>query len=195
MTFATARSTPAPSSRLGSSSRSSRASNFPVLAPLGTMARPGVRERSLQISTSTVGFPRLSKTSRACTDSMRVMLRPRLRGRRARWRRLRADSRARVRQRPRGVTDSRANPAAELADCLPVARVGEVIDGTGAVDPRPGAASQMGQPSRALQVSSGSNAGDLVRAAIPARYPSQKSSVRRTNRPTSGPERTPFNSR
>src|SRR5215208_1067500 len=50
-------------------SRSSVASNSPVEAPDGTAARPCVPERS-STSTSTVGFPRLSRICRACTRSI-----------------------------------------------------------------------------------------------------------------------------
>ena len=54
----------------GSSSRSSSASCSPVEAPLGTAARPNAPSSS-HTSTSTVGFPRESRISRAWTDSIR----------------------------------------------------------------------------------------------------------------------------
>mmetsp|Transcript_33191 Transcript_33191/g.99991 ORF Transcript_33191/g.99991 Transcript_33191/m.99991 type:complete len:436 (+) Transcript_33191:828-2135(+) len=63
LTFATAFSTPLPSRRPLSPSRSSRASYTPVEAPLGTAARKSAV--SVQRSTSTVGLPRESKISRA----------------------------------------------------------------------------------------------------------------------------------
>ena len=58
-TFATARVTPLPCQR-SPPSRSSVASNSPVEAPEGTAARPLAPELS-PTSTSTVGFPRLSR--------------------------------------------------------------------------------------------------------------------------------------
>ena len=78
-TFATARS-PLPPYRLASPSRSSIASCSPVEAPLGTAALPNAPS-TRTASTSTVGFPRESSTSRAMTASIRDMgvpiLRPR----------------------------------------------------------------------------------------------------------------------
>src|SRR5215210_1040332 len=63
LTFATARPTPLPPHR-SPPSRSSTASNSPVDAPEGTVARPAAPERSAT-STSTVGLARLSMTCRA----------------------------------------------------------------------------------------------------------------------------------
>src|SRR5688500_10450755 len=71
LTWPTARRTPLPPKR-SSPSRSSAASNCPVDAPDGTMARP-VAPDARNTSTSTVGFPRESKTSRAATCSMEDM--------------------------------------------------------------------------------------------------------------------------
>src|SRR5947208_3059633 len=74
ITLATARRTPCPSYRLASPSRSSMASALPVLTPDGTIAMPrDEAPRPLLAQTtsaSTVGFPRLSSTSRANTRSM-----------------------------------------------------------------------------------------------------------------------------
>ena len=66
-TFCTAFNTPLPRKRSLSPSRSSNASREPVDAPDGTAARP-VTPLSSVTSTSTVGFPRESKISRACTS-------------------------------------------------------------------------------------------------------------------------------
>src|SRR5439155_4726496 len=66
MTLATACRTPLPWYRPGSASRSSSASCSPVDAPLGTAARPSAPSSSTT-STSTVGFPRESRISRAET--------------------------------------------------------------------------------------------------------------------------------
>src|SRR5262245_29428769 len=66
ITCCAARCTPNPSYHAGSPSRSSHASAAAVLAPLGTLARPAVPSDS-RTSASTVGFPRLSSTSRAFT--------------------------------------------------------------------------------------------------------------------------------
>src|SRR5439155_26804741 len=68
-TLATARRTPFPSKRAWSPSRSSTASCRPVLAPDGTMARPKPPPWQWT-STSTVGLPRLSNTSRAWTRAI-----------------------------------------------------------------------------------------------------------------------------
>src|SRR5665647_1194939 len=68
-TASTACSTPLPPYRLGSPSRRSTASKAPVEAPEGTAARAMVPS-SRAISTSTVGLPRESRTSRAPTASM-----------------------------------------------------------------------------------------------------------------------------
>ena len=62
LTFFTAFWTPFPS-YLSPPSRSSRASWVPVDAPDGTAARP--KPQQVQTSTSTVGFPRESRISRA----------------------------------------------------------------------------------------------------------------------------------
>src|SRR5262245_32802269 len=66
VTLRTACRTPLPPYRASSSSRSSTASRVPVDAPDGTMARPNAPESS-HTSTSTVGLPRESRISRACT--------------------------------------------------------------------------------------------------------------------------------
>ena len=68
LTLATARPTPLPPKRLPPS-RSSTASKAPVDAPEGTMARPSA-PLSSTTSTSTVGLPRESRTSRPLTCSM-----------------------------------------------------------------------------------------------------------------------------
>src|SRR6266536_2933531 len=70
-TLRTACRTPLPPYR-GSPSRSSTASNLPVLAPEGTIARP-VEPSSRPTSHSMVGFPRESRTSRARTSSIAAM--------------------------------------------------------------------------------------------------------------------------
>src|SRR5262245_22505291 len=64
LTLATALRTPLPPYRDVSPSRSSRASRSPVEAPEGTAARPKAPPSS-KTSTSTVGFPRESRISRA----------------------------------------------------------------------------------------------------------------------------------
>ena len=64
LTLPTAVSTPLPPYRRLSPSRSSIASYAPVDAPEGTAARP-VAPFSSRTSTSTVGFPRESRISRA----------------------------------------------------------------------------------------------------------------------------------
>lgn len=61
--FFTARSTPFPPKRAGSASRSSKASNCPVEAPLGTAAVP-LTPFCKRTTASTVGFPRESIISR-----------------------------------------------------------------------------------------------------------------------------------
>src|SRR5215831_13121397 len=66
LTFATALRTPLPPYRAGSPSLNSRASRSPVDAPEGTAARPNAPPSSVT-STSTVGLPRESRISRACT--------------------------------------------------------------------------------------------------------------------------------
>src|SRR6266567_1666411 len=71
-TFATAWSVPRPAYRSASPSRSSSASALPVEAPEGTMARPEAPSPSVT-STSTVGLPRESSTSRARTELMLAM--------------------------------------------------------------------------------------------------------------------------
>src|SRR5205809_776420 len=71
-TLAIACSTPLPWYRPGSPSRSSSASCSPVDAPLGTAARPSAPS-SRTTSTSTVGFPRESRISRAETSSINDM--------------------------------------------------------------------------------------------------------------------------
>ena len=65
----TTRLTPLPAYRRTSASCSSRASCEPLEAPDGTAARPNAPE-SGAISTSTVGFPRESRISRAFIDLM-----------------------------------------------------------------------------------------------------------------------------
>src|SRR5438445_12200955 len=67
--FATAFCTPLPRYRFLSPSRSSIASFSPVEAPLGTAALPRAPD-SNSISASTVGLPRESRISRACTLSI-----------------------------------------------------------------------------------------------------------------------------
>src|SRR4051794_32671555 len=69
---ATAFRTPLPPNRLLSPSRSSTASRVPVDAPEGTAARP-CAPLARKTSTSTVGLPRLSTTSRPRTLSMVVI--------------------------------------------------------------------------------------------------------------------------
>jgi len=64
LTFATAFLTLFPPKRLLSPSRNSKASCSPVLAPLGTAARPSA-PLSTRTSASIVGLPRESKISRA----------------------------------------------------------------------------------------------------------------------------------
>src|SRR4051812_47660401 len=66
LTCATALRTPLPPYRSLSPSRSSSASRSPVDAPDGTAARPNAPLSSV-MSTSTVGLPRESRISRACT--------------------------------------------------------------------------------------------------------------------------------
>src|SRR5258708_19230925 len=66
LTLSTARSTPFPPKRAASASRSSTASCFPVEAPEGTLATPRAPP-SRVTSTSRVGLPRESRTSRAWT--------------------------------------------------------------------------------------------------------------------------------
>src|SRR5512132_354999 len=73
LTLRTASATPLPAYRFMSPSRSSTASCSPVDAPLGTAARPcAPLERTT--SASTVGLPRLSRISRACTSMMVLMM-------------------------------------------------------------------------------------------------------------------------
>src|SRR5512142_1054507 len=72
LTAATAFRTPLPPKRFLSPSRSSSASRSPVEAPEGTAARP-MAPPSSTTSTSTVGLPRLSRISRAKTESMVVI--------------------------------------------------------------------------------------------------------------------------
>ena len=79
LTLRTASRTPFPRYRFASPSRSSAASCSPVEAPLGTAARP-VAPLASVISASTVGLPRLSRISRACT-SMMVDIESRIAGR------------------------------------------------------------------------------------------------------------------
>ena len=67
LTAATAFSTDWPPNFVVSPSRSSQASWLPVLAPLGTAARPEAPLSSVT-SASTVGLPRLSKICRACIE-------------------------------------------------------------------------------------------------------------------------------
>src|SRR5574341_1669313 len=69
LTLATACCTPFPPYRAGSPSRSSSASCAPVEAPEGTAARPEAPSLR-RTSTSTVGFPRESRISRACTAAI-----------------------------------------------------------------------------------------------------------------------------
>src|SRR5574341_247683 len=71
-TFFTASSTPLPPNRFWSPSRSSTASRSPVEAPEGTAARP-IAPPSSTTSTSIVGLPRLSRISRANTESIVVI--------------------------------------------------------------------------------------------------------------------------
>jgi len=71
-TLRTAFVTPFPMNRFGSPSRSSTASRVPVDAPEGTIARPSAPDSS-STSTSTVGFPRESRTSLPCTSTIIVM--------------------------------------------------------------------------------------------------------------------------
>src|SRR5712671_6762467 len=71
LTLATAFDTPLPRYRVLSPSRNSHASCSPVLAPLGTAARP-IAPLSRCTSTSTVGFPRESRISRALILAMLV---------------------------------------------------------------------------------------------------------------------------
>jgi len=68
-TFSTALSTPLPPYQVASVSRSSSASNWPVDAPDGTMARPMAPD-SRTTSASTVGLPRESSTWRAPMKSI-----------------------------------------------------------------------------------------------------------------------------
>ena len=70
-TLFTAFNTPLPRYLSFSPSRSSQASCSPVLAPLGTLARPTAPPSS-STSTSTVGFPLESRTCRARTSEMIV---------------------------------------------------------------------------------------------------------------------------
>ena len=72
LTLATAFLTPLPPNRPLFPSRNSHASCSPVLAPLGTAARPSV-PLSRRTSTSTVGLPRESKISRAWIRLMVVL--------------------------------------------------------------------------------------------------------------------------
>src|SRR5229473_109600 len=72
LALSTALSTPLPRYFDLSPSRSSTASRSPVEAPEGTAARPSAPPSSTT-STSTVGLPRLSRISRAKTESMLVM--------------------------------------------------------------------------------------------------------------------------
>jgi hypothetical protein len=72
LTLSTALSTPLPSQRFLSPSRSSSASCSPVEAPLGTAARPW--PESVWTSTSTVGFPRESRIARARTALISLMM-------------------------------------------------------------------------------------------------------------------------
>src|SRR5205807_685260 len=74
-TFSTAVRTPLPPYRFFSPSRSSCASCSPVLAPEGTAARPTLPEATVT-SHSSVGLPRLSRISLACTSTISVMARP-----------------------------------------------------------------------------------------------------------------------
>src|SRR3984893_10482529 len=70
-TLSTAFNTPLPRYLSFSPSRSSQASCSPVLAPLGTMARPTAPPAS-STSTSTVGLTRESRTCRARTSQIIV---------------------------------------------------------------------------------------------------------------------------
>ena len=72
-TFSHALRTPLPPKRFLSPSRSSRASCSPVEAPDGTAAMPTTPVSSVT-STSTVGFPRESRISRARTLSIMMLL-------------------------------------------------------------------------------------------------------------------------
>src|SRR5262245_15030400 len=72
-TFLTASSTPFPTYRLASLSRSSSASCSPVDAPDGTAARPRAPDDRMT-SASTVGLPRESRISRAPISMISVML-------------------------------------------------------------------------------------------------------------------------
>src|SRR5437660_10583115 len=81
LTFFTASSTPFPPKRFGSPSRGSTASCCPVEAPLGTAARPAAPLASVT-SASRVGFPRLSRISRARTAMIVLMVAPTLHNRR-----------------------------------------------------------------------------------------------------------------
>src|SRR5689334_10454232 len=76
-TLRTASTTPLPTYRRASPSRSSTASCSPVEAPLGTAARP-CAPLDRVTSVSTVGLPRLSRISRAWT-SMIVLMNARVR--------------------------------------------------------------------------------------------------------------------
>ena len=69
LTLSTACKTPLPRYFVLSPSRSSQASWTPVLAPLGTAARPNEPSAS-STSTSTVGLPRLSRICRARMSTM-----------------------------------------------------------------------------------------------------------------------------
>ena len=79
VTLDTAERTPRPRYRFASWSRSSWASCSPVDAPEGTMARPKP-PLSRATSTSTVGFPRESRTSRAATLDIKVTKGLRIKG-------------------------------------------------------------------------------------------------------------------
>src|SRR5512137_928276 len=72
LTFSTALLTPLPRDRPLSPSRNSSASREPVDAPEGTAARPSA-PLSSSTSTSTVGLPRESRISRACTSLISLM--------------------------------------------------------------------------------------------------------------------------
>src|ERR1041384_6838823 len=72
-TLRTASTTPFPTYRRASPSRSSTASCSPVEAPLGTAARPAAPLDSVT-SASMVGLPRLSRISRACTAMIVLMM-------------------------------------------------------------------------------------------------------------------------
>src|SRR2546430_12079547 len=73
LTLCTAFLTPFPRYLFLSPSRSSNASCSPVDAPEGTIARPRIPVSSTQ-STSTVGFPRESKTSLALIFWIRISI-------------------------------------------------------------------------------------------------------------------------